>query len=302
MPRNFGGISGIDYDSNRNILYMVSDDKSEFGAPRFYISNLNVVVDNIELKNIDQINVEVHQNETNDFESIRYDSKRNILLLANEGEHSKSHNTSITLHSLDGKLISKINTPMELNYDLTGKSGPRANKAIEGVSLSCDGQSVWYAVEGPLIEDASLPTQERGAFTKIYKQKLNTSSLQVYEYPLDPIPIKSTGGKFRSDNGISEILEISHGNLFVIERSGYETEENYFKFDVRVYIATPIENGKLKKRLLINFSDFNLPWVDNIESVSFGPKAPDGSASLIFFSDDNFSSNQFNQLIWMKIN
>ena len=199
LPQNFGGISGIDYDSTRNILYMVSDDKSEFGASRFYVSNLDIFVDNIALKNIDQVNVEVHQNEISDFESIRYDSKRNILFLANEGEHSKFHNTSITLHSLDGKLISKINTPKELNYDLTGKSGPRANKAIEGVSLSCDGQSIWYAVEGPLIEDSSLPTQERGAFTKIYKQKLNTSSLQVYEYPLDSIPNKATGGKFRSD-------------------------------------------------------------------------------------------------------
>ena len=302
LPQNFGGISGIDYDSERNKLFMVSDDKSEFGPPRYYSADLDLVTDNLPLTKIDQINVELSQNTTSDFESIRYDSKRDILFISNEGEHVKSQHTSITLHSLDGELIGKLSTPNELNYDLKGKSGPRANKAIEGISLSCDGQSLLYALEGPLIEDDELPTHERGAITKIYKQKINDISHEVYKYPIDPIPLKATGGKFRSDNGISEILEISNDVLLVVERSGNETKDSYFKFDVRVYIATPNSTGTLQKKLLINFSDLNLPWVDNIESVSFGPRAPDGSESLIFFSDDNFSAYQLNQLIWMKLN
>ena len=44
-----------------------------------------------------------------------------------------------------------------------------------------------------------------------------------------------------------------------------------------------------------------LPWVDNIECVTFGPRLPNGNASLIMASDNNFSPKQVNQFLSFEV-
>ncbi len=42
-----GGLSGIDYDSTRNVYYLISDDRSEHQAARFYTARVPVNGDKV---------------------------------------------------------------------------------------------------------------------------------------------------------------------------------------------------------------------------------------------------------------
>ena len=43
----FGGISGIDYDTNNDLIFLVSDDRSKFGPARMYELQLTICVRSI---------------------------------------------------------------------------------------------------------------------------------------------------------------------------------------------------------------------------------------------------------------
>ena len=54
----------------------------------------------------------------------------------------------------------------------------------------------------------------------------------------------------------------------------------------------------MKKTLLIDLSDVQglsadlVPNLDNFEGFAFGPRLPDGRATLLLVSDDNFHASQ----------
>ena len=55
----------------------------------------------------------------------------------------------------------------------------------------------------------------------------------------------------------------------------------------------------LKKQLLFDLQDLGF-YLDNIEGMTFGPRLPDGSQSLILISDDNFNEEQITQFLLFR--
>jgi hypothetical protein len=60
-------------------------------------------------------------------------------------------------------------------------------------------------------------------------------------------------------------------------------------------------NNPASKKLLINMETLGIV-IDNIEGVTFGPDLPNGKKSLLFVSDNNFSSDQKTQFLLFEIN
>ena len=56
-----------------------------------------------------------------------------------------------------------------------------------------------------------------------------------------------------------------------------------------------------KKQLLLNLNYIEGFHPDNLEGMTFGPRLPDGSQSLILVSDDNFRDNQVNQFVLLRL-
>jgi hypothetical protein len=56
----------------------------------------------------------------------------------------------------------------------------------------------------------------------------------------------------------------------------------------------------LKKRLVLDLNTLGIE-LDNLEGMTFGPRLPDGSRSLLLVSDDNFNDSQVNQFLLFRL-
>ena len=131
---------------------------------------------------------------------------------------------------------------------------------------------------------------------------------------LGAIPAAPGQGKY-ADNGISEMLSVGPTRLLTLERSGVENDAGVFHTYVRIYEidtrgATDVSSlptlagatfQPVSKRLVLDLNAINLPAVDNLEGMAFGPVLPNGHASLVLISDDNFSNKQVTQLLVFEV-
>jgi len=192
--------------------------------------------------------------------------------------------------------------------------GVRDNLAIEGLAFTPDASSLWVSMEAPLYEDGPVPTLQQGGFARFTRLDRQGRVLGQYAYPVDPIPLPPSGGHRRADNGVSEILSTDAGTLLVVERSGREVEEGAFQFAIRLYEASAADAtdvsltlslhganfSAMHKRLVLDLSTTGID-TDNIEGAAWGPRLPNGNATLLLVSDDNFHPRQVNQFLAFEV-
>ena len=56
----------------------------------------------------------------------------------------------------------------------------------------------------------------------------------------------------------------------------------------------------IAKKLVLDFKELGIT-LDNLEGMTFGPRLPDGSQSLIVANDDNFEKEQVTQFLLFRI-
>ena len=56
----------------------------------------------------------------------------------------------------------------------------------------------------------------------------------------------------------------------------------------------------VKKRLLLNLNELGIP-LDNLQGMTFGPRLPDGTQSLLIVSDDDFNDEQVTQFLLFRL-
>ncbi len=302
-----GGLSGLDYDSSADRWLAVSDDKSEHGAARAYVVKLDYDEQRFTAAGIDDVIIfrqpdgrtypdrvsqAAHGGEVPDFESLRLDPADGSLWYSSEGDRQLRMQPFVRHAARDGRYLGELPLPAHFRFSSDGLTGPRANLVFEGLSFAPDGQSLWVALEAPLIEDGPIPTPEHGALTRFTRFSRDGQVLEQLLYPLDPIPVAPAPGKF-ADNGVSELLAMRDGGLLVLERSGSQGADGTYRFHVRLYAAEGV--GTATKRLLVNFDDLRPEGSDNLEGISWGRKLPNGHDTLVLVSDDNFNATQSTQ-------
>jgi hypothetical protein len=324
-----GGLSGIDYDAARGDWVMISDDRSEHNPARFYRARLaydDKSFKSVELTSVVTLlqpdgkaypskeNFKRHGGVVPDLESARVDPRDGSIWYTSEGDVPARLPPFVRHAKADGAFLSELPLPAMFNVPADGKSGPRNNQSFEGLSFSPDGNSLWVSMEGPMIQDGALPDPRTGAVTRITHFERDGNVLGQFAYPLDAIPASPGQGKF-ADNGISEILALSESRVLVMERSGVQADDGSFQDFVRIYEittdgATDIRNlatlkgaayTPLKKRLVLDVNELKLPRVDNLEGISLGPVLPNGHASMVLVSDDNFGKDQVTQLLLFEL-
>jgi len=113
-------------------------------------------------------------------------------------------------------------------------------------------------------------------------------------------------------NGVSGILWIGEEKMIVIERS---FSSGRAACTIRVFMADMSEAANISdlislqshpaeksvsKKLLLNMDDLGR-YIDNIEAVTFGPSLSNGHRTLIFVSDNNFSSLERTQFLLFEV-
>ena len=241
-----------------------------------------------------------------DPESIAFDGRRQRLYWSSEGERVTDDpnreallDPSLRIATLDGRYIGKFTLPPLLHMS-SGPTGPRQNRALEGLTLTPSGRYLWAAMEGPGHNDGELSTESHGALTRITRFDVETRTATAqYAYPVDNV---SSGP--RGDNGLTDLVALDDETFLTVER-GYGTHVQASVYRVSIgdaedVLARPSLTGApvrtMTKTLLVDLPSTVDP-LDNIEGITLGPTLSDGRRSLLLVSDDNFSPQQITQFV-----
>lgn len=324
-----GGLSGIDYAPASDSWIIVSDDRSNLQAARFYTARLPVSATELGPVQLTGTHVlrqadgtphpDVGHFATDggtvlDLESIRYDPRDGTIWYTSEGDGRFGLDPLVRHARADGTLLGELPLPPLLRISRDGKTGARNNLNLESLSFAPDGDSLWIALEAPLQQDGPVPTVSAGALCRMTQLDRTGKVLRQVAYPADPIPAAPGPGK-AAETGIAEVLATGADTLLVLERAAVQGADGIYRNHIRLYetdvagatdvAALPALAGATvqpaRKRLVLDLDTLALPRVDNIEALSWGPRLPNGHRTLVLVSDDNFSATQVTQLLLFEV-
>jgi 3-phytase len=226
-------------------------------------------------------------------------------------------------YTRDGAFLNSL--PVREHYapEATGTvtKGARGNAGFESVTMTPDGGRLFTAAETALVQDGELATFDAGTQARIaeYVPRRNSfEPLREFVYPLEPVNKPSFTPSFFI-NGLADLLALNRTTLLALERGFVDQDKTATNGPrrgmntIRIYRvsltgATDVSKlDSLKgqsgivpvtKTLLVDLSQMQglspelAPELDNFEGLAFGPRLPDGRATLLVVSDDNFSDRQ----------
>lgn len=172
-------------------------------------------------------------------------------------------------------------------------------------------------VEAGISEEAEVESGEIGKNRLLHYVLIEDRAQIVAEhlYPLDAPPSLLT-----VSNGLVELLSLDGATALGGMPGGYflSLERTYGAsgfgaklFQSAIASATDVSTltylqgdltafTPLRKRQLLDFSELDIT-LDNLEGMTFGPRLPDGSQSLILVSDNNFNDEQKTQFLLLSL-
>ncbi|MEO7717058.1 MAG: esterase-like activity of phytase family protein [Capsulimonas sp.] len=182
-------------------------------------------------------------------------------------------------------------------------TGRVANRGMEGLAITPDGNKLYGILQSPLLQDHALSSdfKKDGVNNRILCCDLKTNKTREFLYPMDD-----------KKNGVNEILAVNDHQFLAIERDGKGAADAGFKkiFLIDIAGATDISSiaslpargapdgvKPVRKSLFIDLLSpkFGLATPDfpeKIEGIAFGPDAATGKHQLIVTSDNDLISTQ----------
>ena len=196
--------------------------------------------------------------------------------------------------------LASANPTDELAKNLFGR---QANRGMEGLAISPDGETLFGIMQSPLIQDGGLDSglNRVGTNSRIVQVDVDTGAIREFLYPLENRAF-----------GVSEIVAVNDHELLVLERDGRAGVNAAFKRIFRIDLegATDIRDVKqlpvtgipadivpVEKTAFMDLLDpaFGLAgpnFPEKIEGLAFGPDLADGRHLLIVSSDNDFLPSQ----------
>lgn len=322
-----GGLSGIDYDADKEVYYAISDDRSDINPARFYTFKIDInrnkidtvyFVRNTFLKNANgqYFPPSRSKNGTVDPEALRKWGQ--YFIWSSEGERIERPddtvfvNPGIFLADSLGNYIDTFLLPKQVLIE-NPYSGVRKNGGFEGLAISPDHQFLYASVEEPLLQDGPRAgIGDSSGIIRIIKYDIQTKkSIAQYAYKIEPVAHPVFPPNAFRVNGISDILCLSDKKFLVVERS-YSTGR--LTCTIKVFITDLSQADDIAsyqsllqqdyhlapKELLLNMDNLGI-FIDNIEGVTFGPILANGKRSLIFIADNNFNGLEKSQILLFEI-
>jgi hypothetical protein len=308
------------YDPRVQRLYAVSDDRER---PRLVTMEVSVTA-GVRVTTRDVVALQLpHQGRrTLDAEGIA-PAPNGRLYVSSEGNAADPNEPApgIYEYTRQGRFVRSL--PLPRRYLGSGDgSGMRDNGAFEGLTVSPDGRRLFAATESSLRQDGEAPGFEHGAISRLLVYDLPiVGTPREYAYRIDPIARPQAFNDAEGEIGVAEILALSSRELLVLER-GYVREValrgGRSANSIRIYHVSLTSDAEvtgrpslveepppavLKKTLVLDAAAIApelsppLRGLENFEAMTFGPRLPDGSASLLLISDDNFSDRQVTAVV-----
>ena len=226
-----GGLSALSYDTGRQVYYVISDDRSQRNPARFYTVQLSLSdkgIDKVTFTSthplLDQSGQPFRPLTLNttppvvppDPEGIAFDPGRQRLYWCSEGERLTAGpvllDPWVRAAGLDGAYLGQFTLPPNLVMSAQ-HTGPRRNRALEGLALTPDGRSLFAAMEDPGYNDGPASDDGHGVLTRVTKFDVATGAPTAqYAYPMEPPALPA------DLNGVSDLVALSDTTFLVVER------------------------------------------------------------------------------------
>ncbi|MGL5064887.1 MAG: esterase-like activity of phytase family protein [Microcoleus sp.] len=314
-----GGISGITYDSEKQVYYAISDDRSSKSPARFYtiaidLNSGKMTKENIQFTGVTSLldeNGKTFPELSLDPEGIAFTG--NSVFVASEGDVERQIAPFIKEFSLEGKQLKTLSIPEIFLPDSKGNKGIRNNLAFESLTLTPDRKYLFTATENALMQDGGVPSLKKGSPCRILRYDAASGNPEsLFLYITEPLPPGADPAGKLTSSGLVDLLAIDDNRLLSLERGfSLETGTTVKLFEISLAKADRIEalkslNSRLmdispaQKRLLLDLETLKIP-LDNIEGLTFGPELGDGNRGLILISDNNFSRLQETQILGFRV-
>lgn len=326
-----GGLSGLYYDQSQKELVAISDDpgmEPARGPGRFYHFDLEIGNHSVKVSPKRVTLVNGFRIGATDFEAIAPIADGWLISLESEtdkmnqykaGDLSAISRPRLLKTNARGRVTKEYLLPPRFQPGTKMDHGVALNAGVEGITPIFDGflNAQWAMMtEAPLIQD-----QPRFPLcTRLTLFSLGDGPWQdaaEFVYPFSPV-VKDVGFAATTiDRGVSDILYLGEGRIWVLERSFYFNHDQnvarniieIFEVDLSkssaasTHAADQLSDAArpLPKRLVASLDDFidRMPTpttpvghiLDNVEGMTLGPKI-DGHDSLILVTDDNFRVSQ----------
>jgi len=318
-----GGLSGMAYDSARDVFYVLSDDQGQIDPVRFYTLRVDLADGSLDPGDIDFLAVTtLLEPNGQPFATASLDpeglalTKDDELIVTSEGFAARLIDPFVRRFELDGSSLGALPVPSPFLPIAGGTRGVRQNLGFESATTAPNGRFLFTGTEAALVQDGPPATLAAGSSARLLRYNLQNGRLdRQYLYWADPIvepPVPTTNFAVA---GLVELLALNNQFLLSLERSfsvGAPGTGNSIKL-YRVSLAGADDvNGvdslastlasikPAEKTLLFDLDTLGIP-LDNVEAMAFGPDLPDGRRSLILVSDNNFAPTQFTQFLLFAV-
>jgi hypothetical protein len=184
-------------------------------------------------------------------------------------------------------------------------TGRQANRSMEGLAISPDGDKLYGAMQSPLIQDGALDESNVriGTNTRIVELDTRTGKSREFLYPLES-----------PRHGVSEILAVDARRFLVLERDSLPGLTAAFKRLYLIDIQRATDVGEVatlpttgappgvapvSKRLFLDllhpaYGLAGATFPEKIEGLAFGPDR-DGKHVLLITSDNDAAATEPNR-------
>lgn len=298
-----GGLSGIDVDSNGDLI-AISDDRSEKGPARLIKFRVRLARSG-KFDLLPNGVVILHNRGGQPFlaQSIDPESVRSLgngtFVISSEGISDSKINPSVFQFTSEGTFVRELELPSEFQFSDQPETGSRKNLSLEGLARLSQGRLVAIS-ESSLFQDGPMATSIRGSRNRVVEFEMTGgNSVGQYLYQTDPVERRPTSDGSIGERGVSEIVGLRGRQVLVLEREVYPGQH----FEAALYIAelpTPSqEMPTLRKTKLFDFREAGLN-PDNLEGMAV-LRDRWGRTHLLVCSDNNFSPKQVNQFLLFRI-
>lgn len=325
-----GGLSALDYDPQSARFYALSDDGGRQGPPRFYTFRVAIERDASGATGIADVSFErvtpLKPEAGDRYPPGQLDpeglarSPRETVFIASEG--ATAHGIAPTIAKFElasGRQQTRLELPeyylpRPAEAEAQAPRGVAPNRGFESLTLGPTGTAatdpfrLFAAPERPLRQDRRPSEPGSPQRVRLLHYRFDAigppALLAEHIYPLES---PQAGER---ENGLSELLALEQrGHFLSLERSygpeGFGARIHQVAVggatDISGIARLPAELGDLEpmaKQLLLDGRDRDLA---NWEGMALGPPLPDGSASLVVVSDNNFDPNQPTRLLLFRL-
>jgi hypothetical protein len=321
---DIGGISGAWYDERAGRLLAVSDDRRR---PRILTFDL-AIASRVPLTLASVTRLEPpEKGRTLDVEAVA-PAADDRLFVSSEGDLSEPDApvAGIYEYTRDGRYVRALPLPAAYAGD-DGRLGMRSNGGIEAICASPDRRRLFAMVESSLLQDDGETTFEHGGTVRMLVYDLDDAARppREYAYRADAVSRPDGFGEASGSSGVADVVATSPTELLVLERAYIEerggapprrantirlyrvTLDDAADVSGRASLRDQPPAAVLRKTLVFDAATVaprlgaRLRALENFEAMTFGPRLPDGRASLLLLSDDNFSARQVTAMIVLAL-